>query len=335
VPFVPTTPAAPGLANITVPADAPYGTVYKIRVSDKDNPSVSSTGGDFTVIATATSIPDLRARCIKDDIVHLSSDVIMTFKRATGNQKYVQDAGSGLLIYDPSAVLTTTLAEGDAFKGLEGKLSLYGGVLEIIPTKATVSVTSSGNTVTIPEMTIADYNTNYLTYESRLIKIKNVTFPDANGTNVFNTTVSTPVHSITDGTNSLAFYTFKSGEGNIVGSVIPSGTHNVTGLAMFYNTTVEIASRTTADFEFLTGTEKTSVQNVMMYPVPASSELIVRNMRNLRTIEVLDATGRVITTITGKGDEEIRIPVSSLRRGIYFIRFTTGEGKVIRKFIKS
>jgi hypothetical protein len=334
IPFVPSTPASPGKADITVPPNAPYGTDYKIRVSDLSNPSVASTGGKFTVIAVATSIADLRARSIKDDIVLLNSSATMTFKRATGNQKYIQDASSGLLIYDPSAVLTTTLNEGDAFNGLEGKLDLYGGVLEIIPTKATVTVTSSGNTVTIPELTIADYNTNYLLYESRLVKFKVVTFPGADGSAVFNTTTSSPVYSITDGTNSVAFYTFKSGEGNIVGSVIPIGSHNVTALAMHFNTTPEIASRTTADLEFLTAVEKTSASALVIYPVPAGDMLMVRNVRNVRNIDILDVTGRLIRSSNISNDNEINIPVSNLKKGIYFLRITTPEGRIIRKFIK-
>jgi hypothetical protein len=334
IPFVPTTPAAAGHVDIVVPPDAPYGTVYKIRISDLDNPAVISTGSDFTVIPVATSLTDLRARCIVNDIVKLSSEVTMTFKRATGNQKYIQDANAGLLIYDPSAVLTTTLAVGDNFTGLEGKIATYGGVLEIIPTKTTVNITSSGNTVTIPAMTVLDFNTNYATYESMLIKITNVSFPDATGTATFAAAVTTPLYTVTDGTNSVAFYTFKSGEGDIVGSVIPAGKYDVTALALRFNTTPQIASRTIADFQFLTGIERTTDIKAELYPVPATDLLQVRNIRNVKTYEILDATGRMIRKSNVSSDSDLNIPVSELKHGIYYIRFNTPDGRVIRKFIK-
>jgi len=334
IPFVPTTPAAAGKVDIMVPEDAPYATVYKIRISDLDNPAVISTGGDFTIISVAKSLTDLRDRCIVNDIVKLNSEVTMTFKRATGNQKYIQDAGSGLLVYDPSAILTTPLTEGDNFTGIEGKIATYNGVLEIVPTKSSVTVNSSGNTVSIPEMTIPEYNANYLQYESMLIKIKNVTFVGADGSSVFLTTTTTPPHSVTDRTNLLAFYTFKSGEGNIVGSVIPSGQYNVTALALRYNTTPEIASRTTADFEFLTGISNPSEMNIEMFPVPAASELKVRNIINVKTIDILDVTGKVVRTTNPGTDNEITIPVSELKGGIYFVRFNTKTGVVIKRFVK-
>jgi hypothetical protein len=327
-----TVPASAGKYDFTIPGDALYGTEYKVRISDASNPAVNSTSGTFTMIALATSITDLRGHCIVNDIVKLSSEVTMTFKRATGNQKYIQDAGSGLLIYDPSAILTTTLAVGDNFTGLEGKIAVYGGLLEIVPTKTTVTVTSSGNTVTPPEMTLTDYNTNYLNYESRLIKLTDVTFPDGNGINTFGSSANT---NLTDGSTTIVFRTFATGESDIVGTIIPTDHVKMTCLAGFYNTTVQVYSRTLTDFEFPTGIEGTSARdNIQIYPVPATSELNIRNLANIRSIEILDVTGKVISTINTSSDEMIRIPVNNLKRGMYIIRFNTTDGKVIKRFVK-
>ncbi|MCU0462815.1 MAG: hypothetical protein MUF36_12535, partial [Bacteroidales bacterium] len=293
------TPASTGSLGITVPPDLYYGTQYKIRISDAGNPAVYSESGNFTCIPVATSLSNLRTRCILDDIVKLSTDVTLTFKRTTGNQKYVQDATAGLLIYDPTAVLTTTLAIGDNFKNLEGKVAFYGGVYEIIPTKTTVTVTSSGNTVTIPEMTLTDYNTNYLNYESELIKLSDVTFPVANGSVMFATASN---NDLTDGTTTIIFRTFATGESDIVGAVIPTDHIKMTCIAGFYTTTtttVQVYSRTLSDFEIIpTAVEKTLFNDdFKMYPVPASSVLNISNVPNLKSIEILDVTGRVVRTI--------------------------------------
>lgn len=249
IPFVASTPAAPGSVAITVPADADYGTQYKIRVSDLANPSVKSESAAFTVIGVATSITDLRNRFVANDVVKLSGEATVTFLRpANRNQKYIQDAGAGLLIDDAAGVLTTALVVSDNIQGLEGKLSLYGGVLQITPTVATVTVKSTGNSVAIPELTIPDYKTNYLKYESMLVKFRNVSITEGNGTATFSESTN---YTVTDGTNTVQFRTFKSGDGNLVGSVIPSSKMHMTAIAGFYNTTIQVYSRTTADFQLL------------------------------------------------------------------------------------
>jgi hypothetical protein len=328
------TPAAPQTFSFTVPVDALYGTQFQIRISDASNASVNSTSGNFTCIPVATSLTDLRTRTIDEDVVKLSSEVVMTFKRATGNTKYVQDAGAGLMIYDAAGTLTTTLAVGDKFKDLEGKIDFYGGMRELIPSKASVVVTSTGNTITPPEMTLTDYNTNYLNYESMLIKLTDVTFPAANGSATFGSSANT---SLTDGVTTITFRTFATGESDIVGTIIPSDHIKMTCLAGFYNTTVQVLSRTLADFEILpTGIEKISARDkILIYPVPATSDLNIRNLANIRSIEILDISGKVISTINTSSEEMIRIPVTNLKRGMYMLRFNTSEGRVIKRFVKS
>ncbi len=325
-------PAAAGVLNFTIPADALYGTLYQIGISDAANGAVNSLSGAFTLIAVANSLENLRTRCILDDIVKLSSEVTMTFKRATGNNKYAQDATAGILIYDPSGVLTTPLNIGDNFKGLEGKVAFYGGVYEIIPTKASVTVTTSGNTITPPEMTLTQYNASYLNYESELIKLTDVYFPSADGSVTFPSSNNV---NLTDGTTTIVFRTFATGESDIVGSVIPISHIKMTCIGGFFNTAVQVYSRTTSDFELLTGIEKTSVSDqIKLYPVPATSVLNVSGIQNLKSIEILDLAGKVIRTINTSTDEVIRIPVSNLRRGTYMLRFKTTDGTFIKKFVR-
>lgn len=320
--------------DVPVPGDALYGTEYKIRISDLDNPSVVSTGGDFTIIANATSLSDLKERCIVNDIVRLSSEATVTFLRSSANrnQKYIQDDGAGMLIDDASAILTTTLAVGDNISGFEGKLGYYAGMNQIVPTKATVTVASSGNTPAVQTVTIADYTANFEQYEARLIKLANVNFPGADGSATFGSETS---YDLTDGSNTLKFFTFEAPESDIVGTVIPQGNYDVTGLAMRYNTTVEIASRTLNDLSIVTGIENVSQRDLIrLYPVPATSSLNLSSVPGLKSVDILDITGRVIRTVNTSSDELISIPVSSLRRGTYIMKINTTEGTVVRRFVK-
>jgi hypothetical protein len=334
VPIVTGAAASAGKYDYTIPADAHYGNQYKIRLSDASNSSVNSVSGVFNLIAYASSLTDLRTNNIVDDIVRLGGEVTMTFKRATGNTKYIQDAAAGIMIYDASGILTTTLNIGDNFKGLEGKIATYGGVKEIVPTKATVTVTSTGNTVTAPEMTLTSYSTNYAAYESRLIILTDVYFPDATGSSTFATASN---NNLTDGTTTITFRTFATGESNIVGAVIPTSHIKMTCIAGFYtstSTTVQVSGRTLSDFEILTAVEKTPAANPVIFPVPARDMLTIRNINNIRYAEILDATGKIIRSANISSDSEINIPVSDLKKGMYFLRLTTPTGKVTSKFIK-
>ena len=325
-------PAAAGKFDLTIAADAMYGIEYKIRISDVTNSAVNSVSPNFTIIGVATSLTDLRTNFLIGDIVKISSEVTVTFLRpANRNQKYLQDAGAGLLIDDASGVLTTVVAIGDNISGLEGTLGSYGGVLQIVPTVSTVTVVSSGNTVTIPEMTIPQYTANYQNYESMLIKLKDVYFQGADGSATF---ASSANYTLTDGTNTVTFRTFYAGDGNIVGTVIPVSHLNVTAIAGFFNATIQVYSRTTSDFEVLTGMTDASFKEISMYPVPATSILGVHNMRNVKNIEILDLSGKVVMSVSNGNDDEIQIPVSKLNKGMYFIRFSTTDGKVIKRFIK-
>ncbi|MBN2632002.1 MAG: T9SS type A sorting domain-containing protein, partial [Bacteroidales bacterium] len=332
--LVETMPAASGLLNFDIPGDALYGTGYQIRISDASNASLSSTSGNFTIIAVATSLTDLKTRCIVNDIVKISSEVTVTFLRSSANrnQKYIQDSGAGLLIDDASSVLTTPLAVGDNIQNLEGKLGYYNGMNQIVPTKATVSVASSGNTPVVTTVTIAEFTGSFDPYEARLIKLVNVNFPTADGSATFG---SEKTYDLSDGVNTVKFFTFEAPESDIVGTVIPSGNYDVTGLAMRYNTTVEIASRTLNDLSLVTGIENALQRDdIRLYPVPASSQLNLSNVPGLRSVEVLDIAGKVIRTINTSSDEVIGIPVSGLTRGTYILKINTTEGTMVRRFVK-
>jgi hypothetical protein len=61
----------------------------------------------------------------------------------------------------------------------------------------------------------------------------------------------------------------------------------------------------------------------------------VKNIQRVSTIEILDVTGKVVYRMDNVDQSEVRIPVSNLRKGMYFIKLISPEGKVIKRFIKS
>ncbi len=68
--------------------------------------------------------------------------------------------------------------------------------------------------------------------------------------------------------------------------------------------------------------------------MPVSTELIIKNIRSAKYIEVLDITGSRVYERVISGEETYRINISLLPEGIYFLRLSDGTNQVTRKFIK-
>jgi hypothetical protein len=325
----------PGTANdgeyqVTVGPNAPYGTGYIIKLSGVTNLAADSSDSPFTIIATANNMAALRANPA-NSVIRFDGEAIISFIRSNRNQKYLQDATGGLLIDDASGVLTTVLAQGDKITSLEGTLGYFSGVLQLVPKKATVTVVSTGNNITPASMTLASYVANHIAFQSMLIKLTNVWFPAADGSAMFAAATN---YTLTEGTNNIEFRTFNATETDIDGMVIPVQHLDLTGIGGLNGTAVQIYSRTIADLSVITQIEKNREKNVTIYPIPATSVLNVKNIQSVNTIEVLDITGKVVIRMDNVDQNEVRIPVGNLRKGMYFIKLTTPEGKTIKRFIK-
>jgi len=72
-----------------------------------------------------------------------------------------------------------------------------------------------------------------------------------------------------------------------------------------------------------------SVNEIKVYPNPVTDILQIQTALQIKSIDVLDITGRLIYTTTAK-----TIDCSSFASGVYFIKATTSEGAVVKKFIK-
>lgn len=156
------------------------------------DPSVADTVNfNVPVIVEVSSVTDLRAGATDGTIYRLTSEVVLLYKQSYRNQKHIQDADAGILIDDNGGAITTSYNVNDGITGLVGTLSEYGGMMQLVPTTDPGAATSTGNTVTPVDVTLADLKNNFETYESRLIKVMNVSFVDggsdfANG-NVYDT----------------------------------------------------------------------------------------------------------------------------------------------------
>ncbi|MEZ4802819.1 MAG: FG-GAP-like repeat-containing protein [Gelidibacter sp.] len=85
------------------------------------------------------------------------------------------------------------------------------------------------------------------------------------------------------------------------------------------------------------GIEETNqVSSLTVYPNPVKDYLIIKSNENsnLKAIEILDISGRVLQTINPDVLTEVNVDVSHLSSGNYVLKLTSDSGITVKKFIK-
>ena len=88
----------------------------------------------------------------------------------------------------------------------------------------------------------------------------------------------------------------------------------------------------------LCGIEDWLENSVTLFPNPAKEVINVEcTMNNVQfeveTVEVYDVYGKLVNTVA-VNENPIRINVSNLADGMYFVRVTTEKGAVTKRFVK-
>lgn len=79
-----------------------------------------------------------------------------------------------------------------------------------------------------------------------------------------------------------------------------------------------------------------SERKINLYPNPAYYQLILENLfSNFQKIDIYDIQGRLLKSISIKGDNKIVVDVSAFIEGIYSIKIINEKSVVIKYFIKS
>ncbi len=149
-------------------------TVKALAVAD--NATSSMVSATYTFPVEVADIATFKTTAQSNVEYKIVGDVTYVFRH--GRYMFVQDATGGLLIYDYSSPnISTTYNEGDVISGgIYGKISVYNGLTEMVPTRNTASATVNNGSVTPTEVTAANLIDYYSTYESMLVKVNDVTF---------------------------------------------------------------------------------------------------------------------------------------------------------------
>ena len=330
--------------NVTVdanPTDAdvssPYsvttmdGGMYNVTVELLENNMVIDTKMVSFSVANMTqvaNITDLRAGTL-GGFYELTGEALISYivTEGTRNQKYIQDADAGILIDDVAGTLNAGLSIGDGIIGLQGQLSQFGGVLQFVPTANLPGASSNGNTLTPLFVTANELATNGEAYESRLIRVLNVTFADmgmfADNTNY---TVTT------SGGSDTTVCRVSFGDEDLIGQAIPAVAVDIIGLGSEFNGTYQVFPRYASDIDTTLSTEEFgTTTSFSMYPNPTNGNTVTISSasNNAKDVQVYSILGKQVinTTITNT------LNVSALQSGIYIVKITENGKSATKKLV--
>lgn len=145
--------------------------------------------------------------------------------------------------------------------------------------------------------------------------------------------------SLAAGTTTVPTVTATATEANATVEVTPAT--SLTGDAAARTTTVKVTSHDqsviknyTVVFSVATAVEENLSDRIRIYPVPAHDEITATGLAGVTLVEIFDVTGEKVTAVRCEGDTSLMVQVAHFMRGLYFIRFTTAEGSVMKRFIK-
>lgn len=330
----------------STPISITTATTIKARgYADGYEPS-AVVNADYRFVVPVSNMAELRSMEADNLTAYqITGDVYLAYKRSSRNQKYVQDATGGVLIDDQTGVITTNYEIGDAITGLTGKLSLYFETLQFLPLADPGPATSSGNSLPVPVLTVADLNSDigFNTYQSRLVRLNDISFDNPAGN--YEAAQNYPIH---DATGAMTLRTAFA-EVDYIGTPLSTESFSVLGIVAHYQNTVQITPRWLADFNPLsTEDEVQSPQPVALignYPnpfnpsttiqyyleKPADAELNIYNQKGqlVQSFEVKNAKAGINEIVWNGIDNKGRAASS----GVYFFRLKSGSYSSTKKMV--
>ncbi|MDZ4182029.1 MAG: chitobiase/beta-hexosaminidase C-terminal domain-containing protein, partial [Candidatus Cloacimonadaceae bacterium] len=321
-------------SNVTIKAIAYHPTM---------DPSYVATAA-YLFPVTVSNLSQLRAQTPGTGTLYMiSGQVVLTFKQTFRGQKYVQDNGAGVLIDDPSGVITTNYNLYDGITGLTGTIARYNNMLQFTPSANPGAATSTGNGVYIPMVTIAQINANIEMYQARLVKIDHAHFVGASGAfaNGQNYTLEDPTGTVVFRTT---FY-----DVDYITTNIPTGNFSVVVLVNQFNQTPQVTARMLSDWGAVPNDDEVitpaSTRLIGNYPNPFNpSTTIEYYTAKAEPVEIViyNQKGQAVKTFAtqtnAKGNHNVQWNGTddrgqSVSSGVYYFRLKSGSYSSTKKMV--
>jgi len=290
-----------------------------------ESKSITFSIGSLTPVA---NISALRASTI-GETYQLTGEALISYIVTEGNrnQKYIQDGNAGILIDDTAGTLSTSLNIGDGITGLKGTLSEFSGVLQFVPIEDLQGASSTGNILTPIDVTAAELASNGEVYESRLIRLLNVTFTD---TGMFADNTNYDV--TTDGGTDMTVCRVSFGDEDLIGTMIPTVAANITGLGSEFNGTKQIFPRYASDIDATLSNDEFNTIQFSLYPNPTDTGSVTISSLNSdeMNVTVFDILGKQVKNEILTNNT---LNVSNLKSGIYIVKISQNNASVTKKLV--
>jgi hypothetical protein len=268
-------------------------------------------------------------RTLRDSVITLGAsasryyrvtgEVVVSATSTNRNQKWVQDATAGILIDDASNKAGAFVV-GDGITGMVGAVTLYGGLMQFTPYASFGVAASTGNTVDTIVITLAEYAADIDKYESRLIRVNELTWTS---TGTFATNNS---YNAVDAGGETMIVRTAIYQADYIGSSVPEGRYDIIGIASRYNNSLQMVPRSLSDMisnPIVGIADVAGVLRAAVYPNPSDGRFNVSVTGGVR-YEVIDFSGRVIGNGVINNSKQINVRTA----GIYLLRLTDDAGRV-------
>ncbi|MDP2174237.1 MAG: chitobiase/beta-hexosaminidase C-terminal domain-containing protein, partial [Candidatus Cloacimonadaceae bacterium] len=336
----------PTLSSPQYTAPIPVSTTTTIKAIAKApqlDPSQIVTAV-YSFAVPISNLSQLRAQTPGTSMIYqITGQVVLTFKQNFRGQKYVQDNAAGVLIDDPSGVITTTYALYDGITGLTGTIARYNNMLQFTPVGNPGPPTSVGNQVYIPMVTIAQINANIEMYQARLVKIDHVHFVGASGA-----FANGQNYTLEDASGTIVFRT-SFYDVDYIGQNIPTGNFSVVVLANQFNQTPQVTARLLSDWGGVANDDEVltpaSTRLIGNYPNPFNPsttiefytakaepvEIVIFNQRG-QTVKTfsMQTSAKGNHSVQWNGTDDRGLSVSS---GVYYFHLKSGSYSSTKKMV--
>ncbi|WP_459211464.1 lamin tail domain-containing protein [Aquimarina rhabdastrellae] len=310
--------------NVTVTDGESYTVTLELKnAGGALSPEVKETV-NFSVasITNVANIGALRAGT-EGDYYMLTGEALLTYAQSFRSQKYIQDATAAILIDDNDGIITTSYNVGDGITGIKGQLTSFNSLLQFVPIEDPGAASTTGNTITPEEVTLADLAANPVNYESELISVIEVTVDTSVNTDWTNGAEYTLTQNSDTFTFRASFF-----DVDYIGTAINTDPQNIVGLVTGRNTNLFLTARNAADItDFLSTDSFTRNGNaIYMFPNPSSTGVLNFTTGNENVdIKVFNILGKQVLASTVNNSS---VNTADLAAGIYLVQFSQ-EGKKI------